>query len=428
MSSNPFMDYQEQFFKMWNDNMEKMIDSDAYKEMTKNIPGADVYTKTMEDMVPNVEKYWKTMFNAMPGMAPEKKEEPAAPLNPMMDYWNSMMKQMQSFAGNMPNFMDYWKSFTGTMPDMADYWKSFSAMMPDLSGSWGNYWNNISKMMPDPQKFAQFSYVPFKIPGMESFTRIFDLWKSFGDPETFVKDYEAICLDITGDILKSLLPENMQMFALKPQEFMDIMVEYYKQFVSPWFEIDPEIMKRLEKGDMQAYIDFFKEYEEKYEETLEKYFNIMGMGINREANADYNAAINTYNKAMISMAELMAVISKTSVESFKEIGEKIPQMLDEGEPLTTFKDFYDLWYHVTEDAFEQLLSTDEFARAFDDFSDKYAQYMIAQNKVYERMLASLPIPTNKDMKSLYKTVYDLRKDVRDLKRALAAVEEKKGDQ
>ena len=79
---------------------------------------------------------------------------------------------------------------------------------------------------------------------------------------------------------------------------------------------------------------------------------------------------------------------------------------------------------MTEDAYEKLLLTDEFAKVFGDFSDRYAQFMIAQNKIYERMLSALPIPTNTDMKSLYKTVYDLRKDVRDLKKALEASESK----
>ena len=37
------------------------------------------------------------------------------------------------------------------------------------------------------------------------------------------------------------------------------------------------------------------------------------------------------------------------------------------------------------------------------------------------MLSSLPIPTNSEMKSVYKTVYDLRKDVRDLKKEIAAL-------
>lgn len=38
MSNNPFMDYQEQFFKMWKDNMDKMVDSEPYKAVMKNIP------------------------------------------------------------------------------------------------------------------------------------------------------------------------------------------------------------------------------------------------------------------------------------------------------------------------------------------------------------------------------------------------------
>ena len=423
MSSNPFMDYQEQFFKLWNSNMEKMMDSDAYKNMAKNIPGADLYTKTMESMVPNVENYWKTMFNAMPGMNAEKKEE--APASPMMEYWNNMTKQMQNFAGMMPDMSEYWKNFTKGMPDMSGFWKSFTNMMPDMSNVWGNYWDAFAKMMPNPEKFANMA--PFKIPGLDGFTKVFDLWKSFGDPTAFAKDFQEKYMDITADVIKGLFPENIQPFVAKPMDFMNTMVEYYKQFVSPWMEIDPEIMNRIGQGDMKAYVDFFKDYQKKYEESIEKYFNVMGMGLNREANEDYMKALNTYNKAMISMGELMAVITETSVDSMNQIGEKIQEDLDEGKSLTTFRDFYNVWYSVTEAAFEKLLATDEFAKVFDEFSDKYAQYMIAQNKVYERMLAFLPIPTNTDMKSLYKTVYDLRKEVRDLKKALAAMEEKKGD-
>jgi class III poly(R)-hydroxyalkanoic acid synthase PhaE subunit len=200
-----------------------------------------------------------------------------------------------------------------------------------------------------------------------------------------------------------------------------MMIEYYKEFVSPWMQIDADIMERLAKGDTDAYIDFFKEYQQKYEEELEKYFTVLGFGLNREANEEYMAALNQWNKAMISMGELMAVINKTATESFSQIGEKIQADLADGQTITTFRDFYTEWYTVTEAAFEKLLATDEFAKVFDDFSDRYAQFMIAQNKVYERMLSALPIPTNTDMKSLYKTVYDLRKDVRDLKKAVAAI-------
>ena len=444
MSSNPFMDYQEQFFKLWNDNMDKMLDSDAYKAMTKNIPGAEAYTKAMESMVPNVENYWKNMAAAMPQM----------PSNPMMDYWKDMADKMPgmdawknfadpaAFADTWKKFadanpmMDYWKQFADNMPDMGEYWKSFQNMMPNMQDYWKNfanmlpgmnaYWDNFAKMMPNADAFKDFA--PFlKVPGFEGFTKVFDMWKSFGDPNAMVQDFQDKYMDIIGNVIKSLFPENVQAFIMNPKDFMNMMVEYYKQFVSPWMEIDADIMKRLAEGDPDAYIDFFKDYQAKYAEEIEKYFTVMGMGLNREANEDYMKAMNQWNKAMISMGELMAVITKTAQESFQQIAEKVQADLAEGKSITTFRDFYTVWYSVTEAAYEKLLATDEFAIVFDDFSDRYAQFMIAQNKVYERMLAFLPIPTNTDMKALYKTVYDLRKDVRDLKKALAAKEEKKGD-
>ena len=448
MSSNPYMDYQEQFFKMWNDSMEKMMESDAYKAMAKSIPGSDMYAKALESMVPNVEKYWKTMASAMPGMdfftsKAEVKEE-KKDFDPMeawkdmmskvpgMDAWNAMLEKMpgmdfwknampgMDFWKNAMSGMDFWKKTLDMMPDFNGYWKTYTDMIPGLT----SYWDKFAKMMPDPSKFMNMA--PFKVPGLDGFTKVFDMWKSFGDPDTFVADFQKKYMDTIGDVIKSLFPENMQAFVIKPVDFMDAMVNYYKQFVSPWMEIDPDIMKRLAEGDVHAYVDFFKDYETKYEESLEKYFTILGMGLNREANEDYMKTMNTWNKAMISMGELMAVITETAADSFQKIGEKVSEDLEAGKSLTTFQDFYKVWYSVTEEAFEKLLATDEFAKVFDDYSDKYAQYMIAQNKVYERMLSALPIPTNSDMKSLYKTVYDLRKEVRNLKKALAGKEDKKG--
>ena len=113
MSSNPFMDYQEQFFKMWNDSMEKMMDSEAYKTMAKNIPGSELYAKTLESMVPNVENYWKTLASSMPGMnfftkSDDKGADPMAA-------WNDMMSKIPG--------MDAWKEMMDKMPGM-DFWKN----------------------------------------------------------------------------------------------------------------------------------------------------------------------------------------------------------------------------------------------------------------------------------------------------------------
>ena len=415
MSNNPFMDYQEQFFKMWKDNMGKMVDSEPYKAMMKNIPGADVYAKMMESSIPNVENYWKNMMSGMPQM----------PQMPGMDFVNSMlganpfMKYWQDMTAKMPDPSAFWADPQSIMPSMIDYWKSVTSAIPGMD----KWWDTFSKTVPNPAMFTRFT--SYQIPGFDVYAKVFDLWKGFGDPRAMVSDYQRKFMDTLTEVLKGLFPPAVQPFIARPMDFLQTMVDYYKDYVSPWMTMDSDILERITQGDTDAYIDFFKEYQVKYEQELEKYFTIMGFGLNRESNADYMNCVNQANKAMISMGTLLAIVMKTAKDSFADIAEKVQKDLADGKSITTFRDFYKVWYTVTEDAYEKLLLTDEFSKAFTDFSDKYALFMIAKNKVVERMLSSLPIPTNTDMKSLYKTVYDLRKDVRDLKKALAALEESK---
>ena len=436
MSSNLFEDYQEQFFKMWKDNMDKMLKSDAYKEMIKNFPGAESYTKSMKSMVPNIEKYWKEMASYVPKM-PEMDFTKMMEGNPVADYW-------KQFADKMPDFasFDYWKQFADKMPDFASFWKNPFEMMQNMTEMWkgfipqfptmNNWYDSFAKMMPNQDMFKDmFKNFPgfqipsgFELPGFDAYAKVYDLWKILGDSSAVVKDYQKKYMDTTAEIIKGLFPAAVQPFVARPMDFVQMMVEYYKQFVAPFVTIDQDIMERVAKGDADAYVEFFKDYAAKYEEQLEKYFLVMNFGLNREATTDYMKFVNEGNKALIAMGELMAVINKTSKESFEQIADKVKKDLEAGKTITTFRDFYNVWYSVTEAAFEKLLATDAFSEVFCNFADRYAQYMIAQNKVMERMLSSLPIPTNTDMKSLYKTVYDLRKDVRDLKKAMAAEDKK----
>ena len=364
MSNNPFLDYQQQFFKTWTDNMSK-------------IPGMDTYQQMFQNATPNLQEYWKTFA-------------PAGLTNPT-EFWKNLQDQG------------------------AEYWKNFQSMVPGLE----NFWKTFSPMIPNMGDFS--SMFPYKIPGMELYTKVFELWKDLSNPVTFAKDFQEKYMDLMQDMFKGVLPAGANNVIGKPMELMDSCVNFYKQTLAPWMELDQGIMSRLASGDMSAYNDFFKQFNDKYDETIGKYLNMMGLGLNREANEEQMQAINAYYKAMFSSGELASTVMTNMGDSMKDLVEGYQKGIEEGKSFSTFRDFYNLWYKTTEDSLLKLFSTDEFAKVFDDFADKYSQYTIAMNKVYERALSALPIPTNTDMKSLYKTVYDLRKEVRDLSKAVAAL-------
>ena len=333
------------------------------------------------------------------------------------DFWKNFV------PANMPNPMDYWKSFVpANLPDPTEYWKNFQSMMPGVE----NYWKDFAGMFPNVGNFS--TMFPYKVPGMELYGKIFDLWKGMSDPATFAKDFQEKYMDLMQDMFAKVMPNGDNSLLAKPMELMDTCVNFYKQTMGPWMQIDQDILTRIASGDTNAYMDFFKQFNEKYDETVGKYFNMMGLGLNRESNEEQMKAINAYFKSMFAGGELGATVMNALGGSMKDLVEAYQKGLADGKSFSTYREFYDLWYKTTEDALVKLFGTDEFAKTFDNYAEKYSNYMSAMNKVYERALSALPIPTNTDMKSLYKTVYDLRKDMRDLKRSvsgLTAAETKK---
>ena len=327
---------------------------------------------------------------------------------PGMDTYQNMYKNM------MPNVSEYWNN----MPNMAEYWSKVSENITNPQAAW----SNLFSVVPNPADFTKLWN--YKIPGLDVYGQVFDLWKGMGDPATFIQNSQEKYAELMQGVLKNFIPGGMPLFD-KPQELLDTCVNFYKSIMSPWMELDPSILERIAAGDKRAYRDFFREVNEKYEETFAKVFNMMGLGANRESNEDYMKAMGAYIKMLFSAGELLSLVLDAGTDSMKLLVDRYQSALKEGKVVSTFREFYELWYKVTEEVLLELLNTEEFSKAFGAFADKYAKYMMASNKVYERMLAPLPIPTKTDMDSLYRTVYDLRKDVRDLRRALDAMQASK---
>jgi class III poly(R)-hydroxyalkanoic acid synthase PhaE subunit len=236
-----------------------------------------------------------------------------------------------------------------------------------------------------------------------------------------MQNFQTKYVEMVQEMFKGFLPNGSQAFFGNYQELMNTCVSYYQSVMAPWLQIDEDILKRIFSGDSSAYVDFFNAVNEKYDETFAKFFNMMGMGLNRESNEEQMQAVGSYIKMLFSAGTLVSLVADACKNSTSALMEHYQKELKDGKGVTTFREFYDLWYKVTEDILLELLNTDTFSKAFGDFSDKYSKFLIANNKVLERMLDPLPIPTDKDMNSLYKTVYDLRKEVRDLKRELETV-------
>ncbi|MBR3785498.1 MAG: hypothetical protein IKJ77_03750 [Firmicutes bacterium] len=361
---------QQKLMETWTENMKKMATPD-FEEMQKA-------------MFPNMDAM-KAMYGDAQENAKKMYEEMQAKVKEMYEEAQAKAKEMY---GEMPSYEEYMKKFTEMFPMMDDYAKLFEV----------------------------------KVPGLEMYNQLFDFYKGVMNPEDFAKNLQENYNKMMTSFIQNAIPNaDVAELFKQPQELTEMCVKFYQNMMRPWMQLDEELVKNVLNGDADAAIKFFSEIGDRYEATFGKVVKMMNLGINMEAANEQQAAMDAYYKMMFSAGKLSAIMTKSNNANVQTLTETYKNMMKEGQKVSTFREFYDLWYNTSEKAMEDLFATAEFSKAFADFTDKYFLYLTASNKVVERNLSSLPIPTNKDMEGLYKTVYDLRKAVRDLQKEVAAL-------
>ena len=359
---------QQKLMETWTENMKKVATPD-FEEMQKAMfPNMDA----MKAMYGDAQENAKKMYDEMQAKVKEMYEE--------------MQEKAKAMYGEVPSYEEYMKKFTEMFPMMDDYAKLFEV----------------------------------KVPGLEMYNQLFDFYKGVMNPEDFAKNLQENYNKMMTSFIQNAIPNaDVAELFKHPQHLTEQCVQFYQNMMRPWMQLDEELVKNVLNGDADAAIKFFTEIGDRYEATFGKVVKMMNLGINMEAANEQQAAMDAYYKMMFSAGKLSSIMTKSNNANVQTLTETYKNMMKEGQKVSTFKEFYDLWYNTSEKAMEDLFATAEFSKAFADFTDKYFLYLAASNKVVERNLSSLPIPTNKDMDGLYKTVYDLRKAVRDLQKEVA---------
>ena len=97
--------------------------------------------------------------------------------------------------------------------------------------------------------------------------------------------------------------------------------------------------------------------------------------------------------------------------------QKYLEMTEEGIQPKTFNEFYTYWSNELEKIFDSYFATPEYTKLLGQLSTAAMEYRIEMQNLLERYLADTPIVTRSEINSLYKTIYDLKKEIKTMKKA-----------
>jgi hypothetical protein len=161
--------------------------------------------------------------------------------------------------------------------------------------------------------------------------------------------------------------------------------------------------------------DIFKICSEIYEQDFRQLLNLPQVGLTRLSQERANRAMDRFSQFQGAMAEFIYLLYLPLKKSLREM--QRPET--GGEEPEEFKDYYRRWLKLLEGHYMTLFKSPEYTGTLSHTLDALEDFTLAKQELLAKSLEALPIPSNRDMDEVYRELYLLKKQVRELTRQLA---------
>jgi len=145
---------------------------------------------------------------------------------------------------------------------------------------------------------------------------------------------------------------------------------------------------------------------------------IPSIGVMREHQAKILRAFD----AFVDLRKVMLEFNKMTTGALSKAVEAVMEALVEkgkqGEKIRSVRDLNRLWLESADKVFTEMYASEEYLKAQRELSAAGMSFKLMQQEVVEMVLKGLNLPTRSELDDAYKTLYELRKEVKALKKAV----------
>lgn len=260
-----------------------------------------------------------------------------------------------------------------------------------------NVWTEINK-----DKFE---------PAMEASREMYEEWA-----ENFAEQMDSNYLSYMPGPVKNMVEDSVALL----ESYRTATSNYWQ----PWMESEEDLNDIFIKSmtaDPKAYLEYLQVWKENYDRYFSKMINTPAMGINRELFEKQSDNFDKFIRFSILVQEITAHINQIGQETMVKVIENYFETMEKGTEIKSFEEFYKYWSEEIGDALDVLYFSDEFSELTAETLKAMAELKIESDKLWETYLSNYPIPKNSDMNSLYKTVHDLKREVKSLRKELNTI-------
>lgn len=356
------------------------------------------------------------------------------PGNPWMELFAKWPEMQQDMYGQ---WMDALARLPGFKPDVLPGFEL--PKTADLYAQWIGYLKELADRFPaagsgdGPEVFTRV------LSSAETYTRLYSWWmdlyrdlqKAAAEGESssrafddFYHKWSEGYEEMIKGVFAAAMPESLQWAAeLVSGEVPRMALDEAIHFWSPWFDYSTQAMRKAAQGGQPTTESITQAYEDwhaAYDRSFGRIARMPAMGYYRESVEKYSKAMDSLADFNVVLADFYASVANAGRQGMQKLSERLAEAAASGEGgPSSFRELYRVWWQTNEEIYIELFRTEEFSRLLGELVGRGMTFRESYQAYVEEVTKELPFPNRSEMDGLYKTVYDLRKEVRRLKREVA---------
>lgn len=370
-----------------------------------NTPNADTFKTASNPM-----EWFNTMNNNW-----NKVSNWMSQANETQNFANQWMNMMQQYspANATENFKKSTENFTGIFNQYFELMNStFSEMQKNMQNvTTGDVYGNMVNAAAGFGKFSEI-WAPF--------------WKSIQDnnfnAELFKKSFNAGAYKEMMDKFFGFMPENSRQYMQQATEWMNNGLKGFGDFGKSGYNQGREFMANMNPFAGQNI----------FENMMNGYLQMQSAFQNAVAPIAKMVTPNQFTKAAtewsdiadrmaifnIKNAELQYMMYQQGNKVMDKLVENITNKIENGTEISSMTALYQEWLNISDKVFVELFESDDYSKLMAEVSALQLKLRKEMDLQTEKSLAGFPIATRSEMDELYKVIYDLKKEVRQLEKML----------
>ena len=156
-----------------------------------------------------------------------------------------------------------------------------------------------------------------------------------------------------------------------------------------------------------------------YEKTFGTVLQSPSLGYTREFNnklfKSFDAWINFYKANF----EYQLLLVDVWLKAFEELTRELASFTEKGETLRNWQQFLQVWSSVFDRVFAQTFRSADALEIQGKFLNSAMTSRLYQQQLMEVFLKMYDLPTRSEVDEIHRSIYEMRKEIKSLKKALA---------